>query len=271
MSEITGQGFAKPILLSDAVNSPGWEFNSWVSGEDDLIIFTAFGREDDLGGGDLYFSRRDSLGSWTPAQNLGSPINTTALDYCPMITADGRYFFYTTAQKDYDLFFSPSLDMAGIEAIKNAPRNGLDDIYFIRVTEIPALQEVLNMSISDERADLMEQDRRFAALSAASGPAEAFRQFVHKDATLLTSQYDNVIGREAIFASMSQLPETTTLEWEPQDAGVAESGDMGWSWGRYTSLSLAEDGSEQESVGKYLNVWIRDKDGDWKVLMDLGN
>lgn len=119
--------------------------------------------------------------------------------------------------------------------------------------------------------DLLARDKAFADRSAQDGPAIAFREFVHEHATLLTSSFENVEGRDNIFARMNALPSGTTLLWEPQDGGVAESGELGWTWGRYTSQLVSEDGETQESQGKYLNIWVRNDQNEWKVLIDLGN
>jgi hypothetical protein len=87
----------------------------------------AIGRRDSLGAGDLYLSR--FVGdSWTPAKNLGPPINTPALEISPYVTPDRRYFFFsssrqiratTQAPRNYDEL------LAGLRG----PGNGLGDLY----------------------------------------------------------------------------------------------------------------------------------------------
>jgi ketosteroid isomerase-like protein len=46
---------------------------------------------------------------------------------------------------------------------------------------------------------------------------------------------------------------------------------MGWTWGRYTATSPGENGEMVSSHGKYLNIWIKDDEGNWRVLVDMGN
>ena len=72
------------------------EFNAYVSPDEDLIVFTSYGRSDDLGSGDLYFSRKDSLGRWTNSKNLGKDVNSTALDYCPYLDVETGIFYFTS-------------------------------------------------------------------------------------------------------------------------------------------------------------------------------
>jgi len=46
---------------------------------------------------------------------------------------------------------------------------------------------------------------------------------------------------------------------------------MGWTWGKYVLSFNDEDGVEQKRYGKYLNIWTRQEDGQWKVAVDMGN
>jgi Tol biopolymer transport system component len=59
--------YTTPEPLDTAVNSKTYEFNAFVSPDESFIIFTSYGRKDDLGGGDLYMSTKDNNGKWKPA------------------------------------------------------------------------------------------------------------------------------------------------------------------------------------------------------------
>ena len=78
-------------------------------------------------------------------------------------------------------------------------------------------------------------------------------------------------GRDNIYQSMKAGQKNTTLAWEPQRAMVASSGDMGWTWGKYTLSYLDQEQLEQQNHGKYLNIWERQEDGQWRVAVDMGN
>jgi ketosteroid isomerase-like protein len=46
---------------------------------------------------------------------------------------------------------------------------------------------------------------------------------------------------------------------------------MGYTWGIY-SLSVQDDSGEIHTQnGKYLNVWKKDSQGNWRVIVDMGN
>jgi ketosteroid isomerase-like protein len=54
-------------------------------------------------------------------------------------------------------------------------------------------------------------------------------------------------------------------------ADVAESGDLGYTLGRYESRRIGPDGQQVRETGSYLTVWKRGADGSWKVALDIGS
>jgi hypothetical protein len=87
--------YKTPIPLDTAINSKMYEFNAFVSPDEQFIIFTSYGRKDDKGGGDLYMSRRDAAGKWEPAKNLAF-LNSDKLDFCPFVSFDKKKLFFTS-------------------------------------------------------------------------------------------------------------------------------------------------------------------------------
>ncbi len=118
--------------------------------------------------------------------------------------------------------------------------------------------------------DLLAADRAFAALSRAEGPAAAFAAYLTDDALQLPAGAAPVRGGANIAAGIAEVPDMS-LDWEPVEGGVADAGDMGWTWGRYTATYPGPEGETATSHGKYLNVWIKDDAGDWRVRVDMGN
>ncbi len=116
--------------LGEAINSPTGEGDPYVSPDGNMIIFMSWGREDDLGRGDLYISFKKD-GVWQKAQNLGSKINSSSFEYCPMMSADGEYFFWTSYRS------TPLVNPEGydyksyMEKLENAD-NGLGNVYWIK-------------------------------------------------------------------------------------------------------------------------------------------
>lgn len=87
--------YKAPAPLDTVINSKMYEFNAFVSPDEQFIIFTSYGRKDDKGGGDLYMSRRDAAGKWGPAKNLAF-LNSDKLDFCPFVSFDKKKLFFTS-------------------------------------------------------------------------------------------------------------------------------------------------------------------------------
>lgn len=136
---------------------------------------------------------------------------------------------------------------------------------------VPGCSPGGGIDVEEETAKLLQIDREFAAASVVHGAAEAFRMYLQRDATMFSDGRHPVRGREAIYEVMKPGDAAAVLEWTPRDGGVARSGEMGWTWGEYTVTVKDAEGGEEKSYGKYVNVWKKNSDGEWKVLVDIGN
>src|SRR5213078_2852694 len=63
-------------------------------------------------------------------------------------------------------------------------------------------------------------------------------------------------------------PKAVRLEWQPAQAGVARSGDMGFTTGPFKLTDARRPGFVQHGV--FFSVWQRDKGGTWRVGIDIG-
>lgn len=89
--------YTTPENLGSSINTDRSEYDPCVSSGEDFIVFTSSGREDSFGAGDLYISKFDErTKEWLPGRNLGKEFNTIARDYCPYLTPDLKYFFYSS-------------------------------------------------------------------------------------------------------------------------------------------------------------------------------
>ena len=123
--------YEKPRALPESINSKGYDFNAYVDPDEKFILFSSYKRNDDLGGGDLYFSlHKDS--SWLPARHFGMEINSSGLDYSPFVSGDKRYFFFTSKRQLVKFPFPNSKTAAQIKEILNSYGNGNDDIYLMK-------------------------------------------------------------------------------------------------------------------------------------------
>ena len=121
---------------------------------------------------------------------------------------------------------------------------------------------------SKEEDALLKTDIEFAKASVATSAAEAFAVYLADDATQMPAGGNPVVGKKAILA---RLGSGYVLSWEPKRAEVAKSGELGWTWGTYELHTRDAEGKPIVRYGKYVNVWRKQKDGTWKVILDMGN
>ena len=136
VSNFSSNTYQKPVALDTGVNSKLYEFNAFVTPDEQYILFTSFGRKDDTGGGDLYISAKDASGKWKPAKNL-KEINSRQLDYCPYVSPDGKSLFITSDRHELPSTFAGSkTNYKGIQDISSDPLNGTGNIYWIDFKKI---------------------------------------------------------------------------------------------------------------------------------------
>lgn len=99
-SEWKDGGFQKPVRLSDSINTSNYEADVFVDPNESYLIFSAQ-RRGGHGRGDLYISFKNPVGSWSKSRNMGSLINTEHMEFCPFVTRDGKYFFYSSNEDIY--------------------------------------------------------------------------------------------------------------------------------------------------------------------------
>lgn len=92
--------FQPKVALSEAINTPAYEADVFVSPDETYLIFCST-RDEGLGRGDLYISFKNREGVWSEAVHMDDTINTSGHELCPYVTADGKYFFYTSNQDIY--------------------------------------------------------------------------------------------------------------------------------------------------------------------------
>lgn len=112
-------------------------------------------------------------------------------------------------------------------------------------------------------AELLEADRAFNAMAQAEGVPAAFSRFAAEDALIVTSR-ETLTGRAGIAANYQSWSATERLEWAPETGRVSARGDMGWTWG--TSTYTAADGTR--TPGRYVSIWTRDNEGNWRYSFD---
>ena len=115
---------------------------------------------------------------------------------------------------------------------------------------------------------LFKLEAEFARSVAEHGHA-AFVSYFAEDGVELDDG-GGITSRDEI-AKQPAWPEGTSLTWTPVRGDMAASGDLGYTYGTYIFKSKNKDGKIVASYGKYMSIWKKQKDGSWKVAVDMGN
>lgn len=119
------------VALDTNINSYLYEFNAFVDPDEKYIVFTSYGRPDDFGKGDLYISKKNNKGEWTPAINMGKEVNSAWLDYCPFVSPDGKTLYFTSERVNAAGLYEKQKTFFDFELFLNDAGNGNGDIYTI--------------------------------------------------------------------------------------------------------------------------------------------
>ena len=87
--------------LSASINTQHYEADVFISPDEQYIIYCAE-RPEGYGQGDLFISFKDAKGQWQEAKNMGNVINTKGYGFCPFVSADGKYLFFS---RDGDIYW----------------------------------------------------------------------------------------------------------------------------------------------------------------------
>ncbi|MCB9234674.1 MAG: PD40 domain-containing protein [Bacteroidia bacterium] len=111
VSKLNGRVWSEPENLGPTVNSPGWDSQPCISNDGKTLYFAST-RNGGKGQSDIWFTTKVN-GSWTPAQNLGEPINTIGRENSPFLHADGQTLYFSSDEHPgfggFDLFLSKSV------------------------------------------------------------------------------------------------------------------------------------------------------------------
>jgi ketosteroid isomerase-like protein len=132
-------------------------------------------------------------------------------------------------------------------------------------------QSVLRLS-SDECA-VWNRERSFAA-SVEHHDAKAFAEHLHENAVFVSGEASTTRGRPAIandWASIIQGKDVE-LHWFPQIVVIGGSAarNVASSAGNYWYEDKSPDARQRFLIGRFTSVWIKDRDGQWRVLYDGG-
>jgi len=121
-----------------------------------------------------------------------------------------------------------------------------------------------------ERSALLERDREW---SQTTKDLEKFLSYYAPDASVYPQGMPIATGSGPIrdaFTKMTSMP-GFSLQFSATKADVSASGDLGHTTGTYQVTVNDAAGNPMTEKGKYVTVWKKQADGQWKVTEDIFN
>lgn len=120
----------------------------------------------------------------------------------------------------------------------------------------------------DAQNDILAIEKAFTQMAADQGVKEAFLEFA-ADSAVLNRGGRIIKGKSEIESYFdSQTMRDVRLEWTPEFVDVAESGDLGYTYGPFTFSGISAEGDTIQSSGIFHTVWEKQNDGSWKYVYD---
>jgi hypothetical protein len=109
MSKLNGTKMSKPELIP----IPGianLDFIGFYMSPDNDVIFISMKAGDAMGSEDLYYTIKDSAGSWQVPKSLGATINTSGYEISPFLSSDKKRLYFASNGHsgfgDADIYYS---------------------------------------------------------------------------------------------------------------------------------------------------------------------
>ncbi|MBU0764296.1 MAG: OmpA family protein [Bacteroidetes bacterium] len=106
--------WSKPVNLGDSINTPGFEMSPFIHPDNQTLYFASDGHTG-MGGMDIYYSRKNTDGTWSKPVNMGYPINTWADEHGLIVNAGGNLAYFAS-----DRFGEKRRDIFQFELYENA-------------------------------------------------------------------------------------------------------------------------------------------------------
>src|SRR6185295_6311424 len=110
---------------------------------------------------------------------------------------------------------------------------------------------------------LVDAERAFAQASVSKGTKEAFLGVLADDSVIFRPHA--VSGKK--WTAENAAP-TSQLTWIPEFADISAAGDLGYTTGPWQARKTPHE--QPVAFGHYVTLWRKEKDGQWKVVLDLG-
>jgi ketosteroid isomerase-like protein len=146
-------------------------------------------------------------------------------------------------------------------------------LLFIAIcTVIFACQPKPEATVDIEKCkkEILQTEKEFETMAAEKGIKEAFLFYAADDVAL--SRFNLVYkGKKqvALYFDYVKLDKAQAkLKWNADFVDVSASGDMAYTYGKYSISVMDSTNKEITKKGVFHTVWKKQKDGNWKFVWD---
>ena len=116
--------------------------------------------------------------------------------------------------------------------------------------------------------EMVKTEQAFSKMAEEKNTRDAFMMFIADDGLLFRPGAVN--GKKwMIEHPVPPTDKKPLLAWQPSFAGMAASGDMGFTTGPWEFKGDIKD-EKPSGSGHFVTVWKKQSDGSWKFVVDLG-
>ena len=133
---------------------------------------------------------------------------------------------------------------------------------------VSSCRKITSINNADTKG-ITDAEKYYSALSEQKGRNAAFLEMFDSTGVTLATHMPPIEGYKSIRELLlSKSDSSYTLTWEPRFAKVAASGELGYTYGTY---KLIDKATKKLSEGTYTTIWLKNKQGQWKAVLDTGN
>jgi len=229
---------------------------------DDAILF----RPNPVNGRQYMTAQSEDRGklTWTPtfadvsaAGDLG--YTTGPYQYRPPASEDAGHGHYVSVwKKQLNGKWRVVIDLGIVHPQPEAPPGDVS-------SPSAAGASAAKADLEGARSSLLGVDTAFSDLSVDQGLLTAYDAYAADEIRLYRMREFPQIGKPAMRATLSET--AGRLTWKPSGGEVAQSGDLGVTYG-VTEFLPGNVQGVSPSTGSYMRIWRRQPAG-WKVVLDV--
>jgi hypothetical protein len=136
VSRLVHGTYAAPETLGANINVPGaFTVEAFIAPDESYLLLGGWRPSGSYGGSDIWISYNQN-GEWTKPINVGPSVNTSAREYSPRLTPDGKWLIFTSERGFPTENHAKPLTYDEIENKIHGTLNGLGNIYRIDLNTI---------------------------------------------------------------------------------------------------------------------------------------